>query len=156
MAGWILQGNRANIGLEVNYADRGRGRITQNTNDDGKFAVPTLRNIELTAPYMHDGRYKTLREVINHYNEGIQDSRNLSWALRDVPFIREDIQFIDDSLIVFLGSNGNQQIFNTMNLSSFPIANLGLTEHEKDALEAFLRTLTDVDFIADPKYSNPF
>ena len=43
-----------------------------------------------------------------------------------------------------------------MNLSLFPIANLGLTEHEKDALEAFLRTLTDVNFIADPKYSNPF
>lgn len=115
-----------NIGLEVNYADRGRGKITNDANDDGKFLVPTLRNIALTAPYMHDGRFKTLREVIDHYNEGIQDSKNLSWVLRD-----------------FSGF-------------SFPIVKLGLTENEKVALEKFLETLTDVNFISDPKYSNPF
>ena len=48
------------------------------TNDDGKFLIPTLRNIELTAPYMHDGRFKTLEEVVEFYNSGVhQNSPNI-------------------------------------------------------------------------------
>ena len=44
-------------------------RLTGAIEDEAKFKVPSLRNIELTGPYMHDGRFKTLEEVINHYNE---------------------------------------------------------------------------------------
>jgi len=64
----------ANIGLDVVYKDNGKG--------DGKFKIPSLRNIELTAPYMHDGRFKTLDEVINHYSHGIQNHPNLDEKFR--------------------------------------------------------------------------
>lgn len=52
------------------FTDLGRGGVTGNPLDNGKFRVPTLRNITLTAPYMHDGRFQTLEEVIEHYNSG--------------------------------------------------------------------------------------
>ena len=53
----------------TDYIDLGRGVVTQDTFDNGKFRAPTLRNIALTAPYMHDGRFETLEEVIDFYNE---------------------------------------------------------------------------------------
>ncbi len=62
--------------------DRGREAITGNTTDKARFRVVTLQNIALTAPYMHDGRFKTLTEVLEHYNEHIQPSATLS------PFIK--------------------------------------------------------------------
>ena len=49
----------------------------------GAFKVPSLKNIALTAPYMHDGRFNTLEEVVEHYNSGVQDHPNLGDALRD-------------------------------------------------------------------------
>ena len=52
------------------YPDKGRGSFTGNRMDNGKFKTPTLRNITLTAPYMHDGRFATLEEVLEHYNSG--------------------------------------------------------------------------------------
>ncbi len=52
------------------FQDPGRGAVSNNRYDLGKFRVPTLRNIELTAPYMHDGRFATLEEVIDHYGRG--------------------------------------------------------------------------------------
>lgn len=54
----------------TDFKDLGRGQFTKKLNDNGKFRAPSLRNIELTAPYMHDGRFKTLEEVINHYASG--------------------------------------------------------------------------------------
>lgn len=67
-----------NNGLDLN-PDPGLYAVTGNMNDYGKFKTPTLRNIELTAPYMHDGRFETLEEVINFYSTGVQhDSPNLS------------------------------------------------------------------------------
>ncbi len=65
-----------NNGLDSdeNIMDIGRQEVTGLEEDKGKFKVPTLRNIALTAPYMHDGRFQTLEEVIDHYNEGIQTS----------------------------------------------------------------------------------
>lgn len=54
--------------------DIGREEVTKDTADKGKFKVPSLRNVAVTPPYMHDGRFKTLEEVIDHYNEGIQES----------------------------------------------------------------------------------
>lgn len=59
-----------NIGLYLDYADKGRWRVTEDKNDEGKFKVPTLRNIELTAPYMHDGSITTLEEVIDFKMSG--------------------------------------------------------------------------------------
>ncbi len=59
-----------NNGLYETYADPGRQRVTQNTEDEGRFRVPTLRNIALTAPYMHDGSLSTLDAVMEHYAGG--------------------------------------------------------------------------------------
>jgi len=64
-----------NIGLDLVYADEGLG--------DGKFKIPTLRNISLTAPYMHDGRYKTLEEVVDFYSEGIKPHKHLDVKFTD-------------------------------------------------------------------------
>jgi len=65
-----------NNGLDTDatFVDLGREEVTNNPNDRAKFKVTTLRNIALTPPYMHDGRFQTLEEVIDHYNEGIQES----------------------------------------------------------------------------------
>jgi len=57
--------------------DLGLGAITKRPFDNGKFRAPTLRNIVLTGPYMHDGRFETLTEVIDHYNEGVHYSDNV-------------------------------------------------------------------------------
>ena len=58
------------------FPDPGRGKVTNSRADNGKFRAPTLRNIGATAPYMHDGRFKTLDEVIAHYNSGGKNSPN--------------------------------------------------------------------------------
>ena len=67
----------SNNGLDAVFTDKGRGLITNNAFDDGKFKIPTLRNIAYSAPYMHDGRFATLDDVINHYSHGIQISSTL-------------------------------------------------------------------------------
>ncbi len=108
---WIV----TNIGLDKVYTDNGAGF--------GNFKVPSLRNIELTAPYMHDGRFQTLEEVIEHYNSGIQRHPALDWNLRDL--------------------QGNPM-------------KLNLDDYEKTALIAFLKTLTDVEFTKDVRFSDPF
>lgn len=59
-----------NNGLDSVFTDLGRGEVTGDPNDYGKFKTPSLRNIEVSAPYMHDGRFETLEEVIEHYNSG--------------------------------------------------------------------------------------
>jgi cytochrome c peroxidase len=58
------------------YPDKGRGGVTGHVADNGKFRIPSLRNLVFTAPYMHDGRFKTLEEVLNFYSEGVQQSVN--------------------------------------------------------------------------------
>lgn len=72
-----------NNGLDSdeNFMDMGRAKVTMDPSDNAKFKVPSLRNIELTAPYMHDGRFATLEEVIDHYNEGIHPSTTIDPAL---------------------------------------------------------------------------
>ena len=59
-----------NVGQYSTYADPGRARISLDPADEGKFKVPTLRNIALTAPYMHDGAMATLEEVVDHFASG--------------------------------------------------------------------------------------
>ncbi len=66
-----------NNGLDSEFLDEGRKHITNNINDLGKFRVPSLRNVALTYPYMHDGRFNTLEEVLLHYSNGIQSSPTL-------------------------------------------------------------------------------
>lgn len=73
----------ANNGLDINYEDKGLGVVTGFSSDNGKFKVPFLRNVALTGPYMHDGRFATLEEVVEHYNSGIQAHENLDFRLKD-------------------------------------------------------------------------
>ena len=114
-----------NNGLDLVYTDNGTGVITGRTVDNGKFKSPSLRNIALTAPYMHDGRFATLSEVVEHYNSKIQNNVNLDNRLKD-------------------------PADNTQPLR------MNLTQQQKDAIVAFLNTLTDNTFVSDTKYSDPF
>jgi len=68
--------------LDVTLNDYGRMLVTKKAKDSLKFRVPTLRNIEFTKPYMHDGRFETLQEVITHYTEEIQQSKTLAKELK--------------------------------------------------------------------------
>jgi cytochrome c peroxidase len=72
-----------NNGLDQTFSDIGRGLITQNPQDYGKFKTPSLRNIELTYPYMHDGRFYNLTQVLDHYSTGIQQSATLDPSLQN-------------------------------------------------------------------------
>ena len=107
-----------NNGLDLVYADKGMGSITGDGFDNGRFKPPSLRNIALTGPYMHDGRFATLQDVLEHYSSGIQSHKNLG--------------------------------------SFLPDKGLNLTVRQRNAMEAFLHTLTDQAFISDPKFSDPF
>jgi cytochrome c peroxidase len=71
-------GGGANIGLDMSYTDKG----IATEGHEGFFKIPTLRNVELTAPYMHDGRFATLEEVVEHYNSGVQNHADLSFELK--------------------------------------------------------------------------
>lgn len=78
-----------NNGIDDDFDDdtelmlkRGRARITGSSGDLGKFRTPTLRNVEKTGPYMHDGRFTTLQQVMEHYNSGILDSPTLDPHLK--------------------------------------------------------------------------
>jgi cytochrome c peroxidase len=71
-----------NIGLDYQPMDKGRAAITNDPSDVGRFKIPNLRNVALTAPYMHDGRFSTLDAVLEHYSHGIQKNTNLDARLR--------------------------------------------------------------------------
>ncbi|WP_298136803.1 cytochrome c peroxidase [Flavobacterium sp.] len=109
-----------NNGLPVNPAvnDIGRYRVTELAEDLYKFKVPSLRNIEKTAPYMHDGRFFTLDAVLNHYASGVVNSATL-----------------DSSL------------------NNSGVLGIPLTSSEKTKLIAFLKTLTDYDYLSNPKFA---
>ena len=70
-----------NNGLDAMITDIGREEVTMSPADKGKMKVTSLRNIELTTPYMHDGRFTTLEEVVDHYNSGLEMSPTLDPAL---------------------------------------------------------------------------
>lgn len=107
---------------------QGLGDITKNPADKGKFKVPTLRNIAITAPYMHDGRFDSLEDVMMHYNHGIKISSTLS------PLILE-------------ASNRSIDAKESVGLS--------LSEDEVEAIIAFLHTLTDEGFLSNARFSDP-
>ena len=104
------------LSVDTTLLDLGRMKVTQRPDDSLKFKVPTLRNIEFTYPYMHDGRFKRLSEVLNHYSTGIQPSKTLSKQL---------------------------------------LKPLALVSNDRVDIIAFLLTLTDKEFLFNPKYSYP-
>ena len=71
-----------NNGLNDTFIDEGRARISEFDRDIGKFRVPSLRNVALTSPYMHNARFKTLKAVLDHYDEGMVDSPTLDPSLK--------------------------------------------------------------------------
>lgn len=80
-----------NNGLDVISGDDGRFLITQNESDRGRFKVPTLRNVLLTYPYMHDGRFFTIDQVLEHYNSGVKAHANLDPLLQNwIPLSADD------------------------------------------------------------------
>lgn len=87
-----------NNGLAFANADSGRARITFLASDFGAFRVPSLRNVALTGPYMHDGRLATLADVVTHYNQGGTQSRNQDAAIRPLDLTPEE----QDDLVAFL------------------------------------------------------
>lgn len=109
-----------NNGLAVNplVNDVGRYRLTFLSQDYYKFKVPSLRNVAVTAPYMHDGRFGTLAAVMNHYQQGVVQSATLD------PILQQ---------------NGNLGI--------------PLSDEDKSQLIAFLNTLTDYQYLNDPRFS---
>jgi cytochrome c peroxidase len=113
-----------NIGLDSIFtgSNVGRSNISGSSYDLGKFKTPTLRNVELTSPYMHDGRFVTLEEVVEHYNSQVKRSMTI------------------DPIMTKPGKEYGLQ----------------LTEEEKQNLVAFLKTLTDWEFVNDTSLSNPF
>lgn len=72
-----------NNGLDAVTIDEGVAGTTGRPGDEARFKAPSLRNIAVRAPYMHDGRFATLEEVVEHYNSGLQDHPNLDNRLRD-------------------------------------------------------------------------
>ena len=73
-----------NNGLDETFTDLGLGAVTGDPADNGKFKSPSLRNLEFTAPYMHDGRFSTLEDVINHYSEGLKNSSTIDPLMKKV------------------------------------------------------------------------
>jgi cytochrome c peroxidase len=107
--------NFANNGLDSEFEDLGRYTVTKRDGDQGKFAVPSLRNVAVNWPYMHDGRFLTLDEAVEHYCTGMKRSATLD-----------------------------------PNLGKHPDGGIPLSEADKRALVAFLKTLTDARFIPPP------
>lgn len=114
----FTDGGFHNNGLYVNYTDKGRSLITENPADEGKFKTPSLRNVEKTLPYMHNGSKASLESVLEHYASGVKASGTL------------------DTLLQQNGTLG-----------------IPLTTNEKAQIIAFLKTLTDEEFIRDRRFS---
>lgn len=118
----------ANNGLENPYTDPGKGAISGLFYERGVFRVPGLRNISVSGPYMHDGRFETLLEVVEHYSSGVQS---------------------------IFGLHGDLLTFNEVTQTYSP-KHLQLTEADKLALVAFLQTLEDGSLLTDSLFSDPF
>ena len=111
--------------------------------------VPSLRNVALTGPYMHDGRFATLDEVLDHYSHGIEDTPSLDFRLRDWSSggINSNPNLIDIDPVFLPTANFSTEA---------PPVRMNFTPEERAALKAFLHSLTDYAFIQDDRFSNPF
>lgn len=145
-----------NIGLEEHYTDKGATFMNGGGQADmeGFFKVPTLRNIALTAPYMHDGRFKSLEEVVEFYTQNIQAHPQLSGNLQT--------GFWGGG--IFLPNfPGDQDIEHLAKVESNATAGkfgeplrFTLSDYQKKCLVAYLKTFTDTKMITEPMYSDPF
>lgn len=88
----------ANIGLYATYADSGRARISHMATDNGKFRIPSLRNIGLTAPYMHNGSMASLQQVVQHFNSGGVTHANRDARIRPLSLTSQE----QNDLVAFL------------------------------------------------------
>lgn len=73
-----------NNGLDSSFTDLGLGGVSGDPSDNGKFKSPSIRNLAYTAPFMHDGRFETIDEVINHYSEGLQNSSTIDPLMKKI------------------------------------------------------------------------
>ncbi|WP_338732532.1 cytochrome-c peroxidase [Mangrovimonas cancribranchiae] len=108
-----------NNGLDTTFSDNGLGQITGDPADNGKFKSPSLRNLAYTAPYMHDGRFTTLDEVINHYSEGLQDSPTIDPLMKKID--QGGVQLTDQDkadLKAFLLTLSDPSFINNPNFSN--------------------------------------
>lgn len=142
-----------NIGLESDYADKGVSAITGETKDKGKFMIPSLMNVEYTWPYMHDGRFNTLEEVVEHYNSGIKDHPCLDIRLRDLSAFPPYTS--PDEVMRQVDKNANGML-EPEESSIVPPQKLNLTASEKRQLVAFLKTLSDPGIKTDVRFASPF
>ena len=144
-----------NIGLDKDYADNGVGSLKADASKTGFFKVPSLRNVGLTAPYMHDGRFATLEQVVEHYDHNLQPHVNLFPNLRT--FLWEGNGGGVNSGGSTGWSTGGTTVTNGSTTSSFARPNnRNLLPNDKTALVAFLKTLSDVSLTTDARFSNPF
>jgi len=105
-----------NNGLDANFTDLGLGAISGDPADNGKFKSPSLRNLKFTAPYMHDGRFPTLEDVINHYSEGLTQSATIDPLMKKVS--QGGVQLTDQDKIdlkAFLLSLSDESFINNPN-----------------------------------------
>lgn len=111
-----------NNGIVINPAinDVGRYRVTQLVSDYYKFKVPSLRNVEKTAPYMHDGRFGTLESVLNHYSAGVEDSPTLDPILKQNNTLGIPLSATEKTqLIAFLNTLTDNQYLTDKRFSEF-------------------------------------
>jgi len=108
------------LDADADMQDIGYMGVTGDEADLGKFKTPSLRNVMVSAPYMHDGRFADIDDVLDHYDHGAVSSTSLD------PMMQYNVDY-----------------------------GLGLTDVDREDLIAFLHTLTDAEFLAEPAYSNP-
>lgn len=111
----------ANNGLDAEFKDLGRAKVTGKASDRGKFATPSLRNIALTAPYMHDGRFATLETVVEHYSSGVLRSPTLDPNLAKHPDGGVPLSAVDQqALVAFLKTLTDEKFLFTRAPTSTP------------------------------------
>lgn len=141
-----------NIGLDESTNDRGIAAVTNLPADEGRFVMPVLFNVEYTHPYMHDARFKTLEEVVEHYNSGIKNHPNLDPVLRDI----SKFENMDPEEAMKLLDTNHDGFLSDDELRQLPPVRLNLTAGEKKQLVAFLKTLSDPAIKTDLRFSDPF
>jgi len=99
-----------NNGLDSVFTDNGLGDVTGNPADIGKFKTPSLRNLKYTAPYMHDGRFKTLEEVLDHYSHGLQNSATIDPLMKKISSGGVNLNILEkQAIIAFLNTLNDQE-----------------------------------------------
>jgi cytochrome c peroxidase len=103
-----------NNGLYTVFEDEGRMRLTKEESDRALFKVPTLRNVEVTGPYMHDGSMNTLEEVVEHYSSGVKMHPNKSKMLTPLSLSSDE----QKQLVDFLKTLTDHQFLTNQNFKN--------------------------------------